>query len=170
MHNYDVALSFAGEDRNYVDKVAEMLKEIGIRVFYDDYEQVDLWGKNLYVHLDEIYQKKEYILPARLNNTEIPGVSNTIGYIDLQKLKPEEFAMLIAKKVNPDIEVENMLDYLRDWLGDLSDYTIDLKGKNITFQCKREDYYGEFPLEVLLEMYKTNTLEELFLLPAIVPY
>ncbi len=32
-YNYDVALSFAGEDRAYVKKVAEILFEIGIRVF-----------------------------------------------------------------------------------------------------------------------------------------
>jgi len=42
---YDVALSFAGEDRVYVEKVAKYLKEKGIKVFYDDYEKTGLWGK-----------------------------------------------------------------------------------------------------------------------------
>jgi len=36
---YDVALSFAGEDRAYVEKVAKYLKEKSIRVFYDKYEK-----------------------------------------------------------------------------------------------------------------------------------
>jgi len=35
---YDVALSFAGEDRAYVEKVAKYLKEKDIKVFYDDCE------------------------------------------------------------------------------------------------------------------------------------
>ena len=31
---FDVALSFAGEDRDYVDQVADILKSKGISVFY----------------------------------------------------------------------------------------------------------------------------------------
>lgn len=32
-YDYDVVLSFAGEDREYVGKVADMLYALGIRVF-----------------------------------------------------------------------------------------------------------------------------------------
>jgi hypothetical protein len=53
---YDVCLSFAGKDRTYVRRVANILKSKGIRIFYDEYEQVDMWGKDLYVHLDDIYK------------------------------------------------------------------------------------------------------------------
>lgn len=53
---YDVCLSFAGEDRPYVQQVAAALRLAGVRVFYDEYEQVNLWGKDLYSHLDDIYQ------------------------------------------------------------------------------------------------------------------
>src|SRR5258708_24875207 len=53
---YDVALSFAGEDRGYVEEVAGSLKAMGINVFYDAYERADLWGKNLYTHLSKIYR------------------------------------------------------------------------------------------------------------------
>lgn len=52
---YDVAFSFAGEDRPYVENVASILKRKGIRVFYDKYEEADLWGKDLYTHLREVY-------------------------------------------------------------------------------------------------------------------
>ncbi len=51
--DYDVALSFAGEDRNYVEQVAQILHQLDLRVFYDRYEEANLWGKDLYVHLDE---------------------------------------------------------------------------------------------------------------------
>jgi TIR domain len=55
---YDVALSFAGEDRAYVEMVADSLRHKGVRVFYDQYEQIDLWGKNLYEYFIEIYKDK----------------------------------------------------------------------------------------------------------------
>lgn len=130
---YDVALSFAGEDRGYVAKVASILRGKGIKVFYDKYEEVELWGKDLYTHLDEIYRLKsqycvmfisanyksklwtnheresaqarafdenrEYILPARFDDTEIPGIKPTVGYIDLRGLSPEQFASLVLEKI-----------------------------------------------------------------------
>lgn len=56
MAKYHVALSFAGEDRNYVEKVALQLQAEGVDVFYDRFEEVDLWGKDLYAHLSNVYQ------------------------------------------------------------------------------------------------------------------
>ena len=50
-YQYDVCLSFAGENRRYVDSVANELRGLGIRVFYDRYEQVELWGKDLYARI-----------------------------------------------------------------------------------------------------------------------
>ena len=54
-YSYDVALSFAGEQRPYVEGVAEGCRQAGIRVFYDTYEMANLWGKDLYQHLDWVY-------------------------------------------------------------------------------------------------------------------
>ncbi|WP_053738685.1 toll/interleukin-1 receptor domain-containing protein [Nocardia sp. NRRL S-836] len=58
MTKYDICLSFAGEDRGYVDEVARHLKDLGVKVFYDNDAQVDLWGKNLTEYLDEIYRNQ----------------------------------------------------------------------------------------------------------------
>jgi hypothetical protein len=59
--DFHVALSFAGEDRAYVEEVAMTLRKMGLRVFYDKYEVVSLWGKDLYSHLIEIYfQRARY--------------------------------------------------------------------------------------------------------------
>jgi len=55
---YDVVLSFAGEDRQHAEKMADLLKADGFKVFYDKYEEVNLWGKNLYDHLSEVYSKQ----------------------------------------------------------------------------------------------------------------
>lgn len=133
MPDFDIALSFAGEDRAYVDAVAHALRDSGVKVFYDLFEEVDLWGKDLYAHLSELYQKRarftvmfisaayssklwtnherraaqarafqeaqEYILPVRFDDTEIPGVLPTVGYISLQGRTPEQLASLITKKL-----------------------------------------------------------------------
>lgn len=55
---YDVALSFAGEDRGVVEGVATALKLRHVRVFYDLWERAELWGVDLYQKLDDIYQNK----------------------------------------------------------------------------------------------------------------
>ena len=53
--DYEFALSFAGEQRNFVQSLVYMLKAHGVRVFYDNDEQGNLWGKNLYDYLFEVY-------------------------------------------------------------------------------------------------------------------
>jgi len=130
---YDVVLSFAGEDRKYVEKVASSLEEQGIVVFYDEYEEATLWGKDLAEYFDSIYRKQgrfcvmfasrhyatrlwtrherrsalaraleahgEFVLPARFDDTEIPGLRPTIAYQDLRKMGPGKLAELIRQKL-----------------------------------------------------------------------
>lgn len=55
---YDVAISFAGEDRSYAEQLANKLSEKQANVFYDSFEQTDLWGKNLYDYLSTVYSEK----------------------------------------------------------------------------------------------------------------
>lgn len=55
-HVYDVALSFAGEDRRTAEGLARLLTSNGWRVFYDSYEEADLLGKDLYQHLQRVYR------------------------------------------------------------------------------------------------------------------
>lgn len=117
----------------YVKQVADALIDRGVRVFYDEYEKAQLWGKDLYTHLDWIYrdsarfcilftsahyakkvwtnherrsaqtrafvENEEYILPARLDDTEIPGILATTGYIDLRNVSPAELALIVSAKL-----------------------------------------------------------------------
>lgn len=150
---YDVCLSFAGEDRDWVERVAADLRARGIRVFYDAYEPAALWGKDLYEHLDYVYrvaarycvlfvsadyaekvwtdherrsaqaraigEHREYILPARFDDTETPGLRSTVSYVDLRTTTPEELAELVETKLGPRQQVEFLpprLDHLFDLL------------------------------------------------------
>lgn len=131
--NYDIALSFAGEDRQYARELAELLTNTKFAVSYDEYEQSTLWGRNLYTHLSDIYQNKarfcvmfisqhyakklwtkrereaaqarafreseEYILPLRLDDTVLPGLEDTVGYIDLRHDSVRHVFELLSKKL-----------------------------------------------------------------------
>jgi TIR domain len=52
---WDVALSFAGAQRDYVQQVAQVLQARGVRCFYDAGEQIELCGKYLAEELPVIY-------------------------------------------------------------------------------------------------------------------
>jgi internalin A len=132
---YEVALSFAGEDRDFVKEVYEELKKQNVSVFYDKDEDVSiyLWGKDLIQTLDNVYRKlskcvimfisehyqrkvwtklesrsalanalneqREYVLPARFDNTEIPGLLPTVATVDLTKETAQTFAQKIIRKL-----------------------------------------------------------------------
>jgi hypothetical protein len=132
-YDFDVAVSFAGEDREVVQQYCDILHSDKLKVFYDKYERIGLWGANLYDKLDEVYRTKalfcvifiskhyaakvwtnherqsaqaralqenrEYVLPVRLDDTEIPGIPPTIGYEDLRKISVEELADMTVQKV-----------------------------------------------------------------------
>lgn len=55
---YEVALSFAGEDRAYAERLAKILTSQGVSVFYDEFQRSALWGKDLYQYLQDIYSQR----------------------------------------------------------------------------------------------------------------
>lgn len=61
-YKYDVALSFAGEDRAYVKQVYECLKKNKISVFYD--EDQDLWGIDMLIEFAKVFnEESRYVIP-----------------------------------------------------------------------------------------------------------
>lgn len=151
---YDICVSFASEDREYVEKVVDRLVEADVKVFYDRLEQVELWGKDLYAYLDDVYQRRarycvmfvshayatkrwtnherssaqaralgtahEYILPARFDDTRVPGLRDTIGYVPLAATSPDALAGLILAKLGRtahDYFAPPVLDRLLERLG-----------------------------------------------------
>jgi hypothetical protein len=131
--NFDVAISFAGTERELAEKLAEILRAAGISVFYDNFYPEHLWGKNLTTFLDEIYRTRakfcvvfvsteykdrkwtihelrsaqakaleqkgnEYILPVKVDDTELDGLPPNVGYIGIS-LGIEKIAELLIKKL-----------------------------------------------------------------------
>lgn len=52
---YDVCLSFASEQRGYVDQVARAMADSQVRVFYDKFAVEDMWGRDLSIYFEGIY-------------------------------------------------------------------------------------------------------------------
>ena len=60
VEEYDVAFSLAHEQHEYVDDVFSELKKLlpKLKIFYyrDDQQEINMWGKNMFPHLKEIYR------------------------------------------------------------------------------------------------------------------
>src|SRR5690349_20078068 len=130
---WDVALSFAGAQRDYVEQVAQALRARGVCCFYDADEEIDLWGKFLAEELPAIYceqaaavvvfvsaeyaardwtrherraalaravrDRREYMLPARFDDTPLPGLLSDMVTVNLRTKTPQQFAAMIAGKL-----------------------------------------------------------------------
>ena len=44
-------------------------------------------------------ERDEYVLPARFDDTEIPGLSPVVGYLDLRGISPKQFGEMILQKL-----------------------------------------------------------------------
>ena len=132
-YEFDIGLSFASEQREYVERVAEELNYRGIRVYYDAYDRANLWGRDLGEYFREVFQNrcrycivfaskeyatkmwptfefenalkktteshKDYILPVRFDQTIIPGIPYTLGYLDANSYTPVQISRLAAQRL-----------------------------------------------------------------------
>ena len=57
-YEFDVAPSFAEEDRDRVLPIVERLKELGVNVFYDEDRQVEMWGVDLVEYFSETFSSR----------------------------------------------------------------------------------------------------------------
>ena len=68
---YDVAISFAGEDRDLAQSLAIYLRDRNISVFYDSFERHDLVAKELVAHLSNVYSKESRFCVLLVSNNYI---------------------------------------------------------------------------------------------------
>ncbi|MFA6151003.1 MAG: TIR domain-containing protein [Chitinophagaceae bacterium] len=135
---YDIAFSFAEEDRSFVSRVVDILQNLSVNVYYDENKRIENWGEDLRAHIHNVYlnearfcmifisehykkkywtqfeqerikaksffseNKQAYILPFRLDNTEIAGITDTIIYLTAEKLNEEQLAEAIFNKISKE--------------------------------------------------------------------
>lgn len=57
-YQFDVAISFAGSERDYARAIERIASANGLKVFLDELYEAELWGTNLVESLGEIYANK----------------------------------------------------------------------------------------------------------------
>ena len=140
---FDIAISFAGEDRKIAQALAYGLKNQGLKVFYDDDEQANLLGECLTEYLVDIYKNKAqyciilisshyvekrwtrhewkaaqarafeqfddaYILPIRLDDTELLGLLPTIGFLDFKSIGLNRTLTILYDRMAKDINLNTV--------------------------------------------------------------
>ena len=138
---YDVALSYAGEDRVQARELAKLIQTAGYSVFYDEFEE--LWGEDLSVKLHAVYGKQSrfcvifvsehylmkpwtnverkavlaramqqdtaYLLPIRLDDSDLPGLAGVTAYKDLRQKSMEEIFESLKRILGPPPSVAGQL-------------------------------------------------------------
>ena len=181
---FDVALSFAGEDRKHAEALAKILHKRDVKVFYDEFLKATLWGKDLFQHLETIYKDKaqycvvfvskdyvrknwtkhelrhaqarsftadrEYILPLRLDDTVLPGLAATVGYLDIRSTKPPQIAALLLEKLGRS-------DYYVVWDAERANWDgdfVDFNGKKVaSFWPKMMEVSQNRPVALVTRAY-----------------
>lgn len=132
-YEFDIAVSFAGEDREYAAEVVEAIKG-DMKVFYDEDYEVESWGKDGVEYFTDVYlnraryvvmfvsqqyavklwtnlerrsalaraasQRSAYILPIRLDDTQLDGLLPTLLYLDARRLGINGLIKAIKAKVS----------------------------------------------------------------------
>lgn len=130
---YDVALSYAAEQREYVERVAEELDRQSLVYFYAPREEWAMWGEDLAVFFQKLFTedaryvvafisddyvrkpypqwefksalaqamsaRSAYILPVRFDDSRLPGLAQTVKFLDARNLEPKDVAAAIVAKL-----------------------------------------------------------------------
>lgn len=198
-YEYDVCLSFAGEQREYVHQVYEELKKNNIHVFYDKDEDIEtmLWGRNLIEVFTDVYRKnarfcvmfisKEYvskvwtklekrrvlsrallediyILPVRMDDTEVPGFDDSLSYLDGTIKSPCEIARQIVVKLGKPLTIISEKDAIhqlfcniQDKLSKYDSEIVAIEGDNNTIKLfVNQDAYDEEEYGAFIQLYKMD--------------
>lgn len=158
---FDLAVSFAGEQRDYVRAVVQGLGD-DIGVFMDENYEADLLGENLVEYFADLYQRRAryaaifvsaayaekmwtvlerrsvmaraleqdtpYVLPIRMDDTQLPGLLPTVGYADArvkgldgvieilrQKLGTEAPATYCGRVPETQADIDLLLQLRPEW-------------------------------------------------------
>jgi len=109
-YDFDVAVSFASEQRGYVEQVVIFLESQGIDVFYDKFLQASLWGKDLKKHLTNIFYSKAKYCIMFISNEYMEKIFPTIERESALARALEENKEYILPVIFDDIDVPGLDD------------------------------------------------------------
>jgi hypothetical protein len=178
---YDLAISFAGEQRSIAEDLARRLDAAGYAVFYDRFEEAELWGRDLTTTLGQVYSRdakyclvllsNEYVAKAWTNLERQNALSRFIrdrgGYVLCVKLDPVELPGLpdVVAYVNFEGHGEDGIFRLllaklgtpdhSTQVSELTDHDRD-RAREIVEACFRRAIFTRMDSEIMLDaMYES---------------
>lgn len=116
---YDIVVSFAGEDRLYVKTLVAMLKQRGLKVFYDENFQASLWGGDLSKIFARIYYEEALFCISVISKAyrDKPWTNYEMKYIRDRQFSKENYMLpLILEDVEiPGIRLTDGKIYAKDF-------------------------------------------------------
>ncbi len=131
-YEFDFAVSFAGEDRDFVQEVVDAAKG-DLSVFYDRDFEAEAWGEDGIEYFTNVYmnraryvvmfvshhygekmwtkterraalaraatERQAYVLPVRLDDTQLPGLLPTTIYLDSRRVGIQGVIDAIKQKI-----------------------------------------------------------------------
>jgi len=127
-YDYDVALSYAGEDRERAGQLAFALQRRGVRVFYDKDQAALLWGENLYTHLTDLYQNRSRYCVALLSRhyAEKPWSLRELAAAQARAFRQREPYLLPVRLDDAEIPGVLPTEAFVPWSTDSSDTIAEL--------------------------------------------
>jgi hypothetical protein len=93
--SYDVALSFANEDRSIAREIAISLKKEDISVFFNEDSSAELWGQNLFDYLEKVYTDSKLCIVILSNSyTEKQWTNNELRNLIAHSISRPSFSIL----------------------------------------------------------------------------
>ncbi|WP_025685578.1 TIR domain-containing protein [Paenibacillus maysiensis] len=112
---YDVGLSFANEDRAFVEMVLHHIKKTEMRYFYDKDEVAQIWGNDLYRYLTDVYvnQCKYTVVFHSASYTKKKWTQVEWGGIRTKQLLEQKDSLLLVLLDDSNIsEITDQWSYL----------------------------------------------------------
>lgn len=127
--SYDLAISFAGAQRDVAEAIANRVRDAGFEVFYDRFYPEQLWGKDLAVFFDEVFRKKaryclifvsnEYIERDWTNHERRSAVARMIESKGQEYILPVKVHDVELPGVQSTIGYVSLRDYSVEQIADM---------------------------------------------------
>ncbi len=105
-YDFDEQATLVGKNLfTYLDEIYRLKARFCI-MFISEHYPLKLWTNHerQSIQARMFESKDDYLIPVRLDDTEVPGVLSTIGYIDGRRLDTSEVAALIQKIVRGKVK------------------------------------------------------------------
>ena len=126
---FDVAVSFAGTERELAESLAVRVRDAGYEVFYDRFFPEQLWGKDLAVFFDDVFRKKsrfcvifvskQYVERDWTNHERRSAVSRLIKSKGQEYILPIKMEDVELPGMQPTIGYLSLKDYDIEKIADL---------------------------------------------------